>query len=117
MQHEPSGLLRNANRTSQLVRTDSVLSVCNQPKSAQPLVQTDRRIFKNRSDLYGKLLLFVLRFALPNLARGQKENFRRTAAGASDNAIRPTNRLQKTKRIIVIGEILNRVVKRLRKTD
>jgi len=54
----------------------------------------------------------VLRLALPNLARGQKENVFRTATGASDNAIRPTNRPHEIERMIVVGEILNRVVKR-----
>src|SRR6266542_4187515 len=38
MQHEPSGLLSDTNRAVQLIRTDSVFSVGNQPKGAQPLV-------------------------------------------------------------------------------
>ena len=56
-------------------------------------------------------------FALPNLARGQKGNVRRTTAGTFDNAIRPTNRLHKIERMIVVGEILNGVVERLRKRN
>ena len=117
MQHEPSGLLRNANRTAQLVRTDSVFRIGNQPKGGQPLIQRDRRILQNGSDLDGKLLLFVLRLAFPNLARGQKENVFGTTAGAFDNAIRPTNRLQKIERMIVVGKILNCIVERLRERD
>src|SRR5207248_6790739 len=44
---------------------------------------------------------------------GQKENVFRTATGTSDNAIRPTNRPHEIERMIVVGEILNRVMKRL----
>src|SRR6266571_179691 len=117
MQHKPSGLLRDANRTVQLIRTDSVLSVGNQPERAQPFVQSNRRIFKHSSDLYGKLLLFVLSLALPNLSRGQKENVFRTTARAFHNAIRPANRLHKVERVIGVGEILYRVMERRRKTD
>ena len=50
----------------------------------------------------------MLRLALPNLARGQKENVFRTATGASDNTIRPKNRPHEIERMIVVGEIVNR---------
>ena len=59
----------------------------------------------------------MLRLALPNLARGQKENVFRTTAGTFDNAVRPTNRLQKIERMIVVGKILNCIVERLRERD
>src|ERR1043166_5213754 len=115
MKHEPRAFLRDSNVLSQFVGTDAVFAIRYQPESAQPLIQSDRRIFEHGSDLDRELLFFVLRLALPNLARGQKENVLRATARAFDNAIRPTNRLQKIERMISLGEILNRFVERLRK--
>ena len=56
MEHEPSGLLGNADGFRDLIAADSVFAVGNHPSSGKPLVQRDRGIFKNRFGFDGKLL-------------------------------------------------------------
>src|ERR1044072_5586480 len=46
VKHEPRGLLRDSNRAVQFVGTDSVFGVSDEPESAQPFVQLNRRIFQ-----------------------------------------------------------------------
>src|ERR1039458_8897941 len=48
MQHEPSGLLRNAKITVNLVRGNPILAVNQHPEGRQPLLQGDRRILEDR---------------------------------------------------------------------
>src|ERR1700731_1656444 len=115
MQHEPSRFLCDADVFRQLVRTDAIFAVGDQPKSAEPFVDSDGRIFQNRSDLDRKLPLLMRVFAFPNPARGQKRNVRRSAGRAFYNAVRPANRLHKIQRPIIVREVLNRVVERLGK--
>ncbi len=57
VQHEPRRLLRNVQSPSQFVTADAVLVVGNRPDSDEPLIQSERTILKNGSDLEAKLLL------------------------------------------------------------
>jgi hypothetical protein len=54
MEHEPSGLLGNAESTMDFVATDTVLATDNQPRCGKPLLKRDRRIFKDGASLEGE---------------------------------------------------------------
>src|SRR5207237_4690407 len=110
MQQKPSGFLRDADGAMQLVGTDSVLSVGNQPKRTKPLVETDRRIFHDCPDLDRKLPFGVRVLALPNLARRKKGNVRRAASRTFHNAIRPAHEFNEGQRPNVVSEIADALV-------
>src|SRR5439155_26047610 len=65
MQHEPSGFLGHSQIAGNFVATDSVLAVGEHPRSSEPLVQSNRRILKDGSDLDGELALCMMAAALP----------------------------------------------------
>jgi hypothetical protein len=89
VQHEPRGLLGDANRAVDLPRANAVLAVGDQPQNGQPLVQTERRVLKDRPGLERELPLGMTGFALPSLARRIEVNGLRTA-GRARHAIGPT---------------------------
>ena len=91
MKHEPSGLLSDAKPTVDFPRRYAILAVRNEPHAGKPLVQTERRIFKNCSGLDGELALRVAATALPALLVCQEPNLRATAR-RTGNAVRPTLR-------------------------
>jgi hypothetical protein len=66
LQHEPSSLLRYLQIAGNLVTADSILAVRQHPHRAKPLIESDRRILKDRSDLSSELLFAVQ--ALPHHA-------------------------------------------------
>src|SRR5712691_2909854 len=66
MQHEPCGLLSDAEITRDFVAADAVLAVDEHPHRGQPLVETDRAVLENAADLDGEL--FLAASALPDLA-------------------------------------------------
>jgi hypothetical protein len=104
LQHEPRGLLRNTNRAMQFIRANAVLAVSGEPHGREPLVQTDRRIFKDRSDLGGKLLLWMCRAAFPDLRVLKERHLVRTAARAG-HTFRPANLLKELESVLWIAEI------------
>src|SRR5207249_453425 len=56
VKHEPRSFLRDADLPVNLVRADSILAVGYHPDRSKPLIKSNRRIFKNRSDLDGEFL-------------------------------------------------------------
>ena len=57
VQHEPCGLLSDSQSAADFVGADSVLAVGKHPSSSKPLVQGDRAILENGSDLDRELAL------------------------------------------------------------
>ena len=55
VKHEPCRFLSDAESAADFIGTDSVLAVGDHPHGDQPLVQRDRRILKDSSDLGGEL--------------------------------------------------------------
>jgi len=76
--------VRNADVTVNLVRRNTILAVSDHPDCEQPLVQTNRRVFKNRTGLNRKLTLSMSRFALKLLARGNERRVIAATHGAND---------------------------------
>jgi hypothetical protein len=62
MQHEPGGFLGHAKAASDLIRGHAILGIHNHPNSAEPLIQLDRTILKDGSDLHAVLFLAALTF-------------------------------------------------------
>jgi len=56
VQHEPCSLLGYLKCACDLVRTNSVLTVCQQPHCSKPLIETDGRILEDSSDFDAELL-------------------------------------------------------------
>src|ERR1700733_11339381 len=65
MQHEPCRFLSYPKCAVNLIGTDAVLAINEQPCRAQPLLQWNRRVFKYRASLERERWTLVLGIALP----------------------------------------------------
>src|ERR1035441_6639969 len=65
MQHEPRGLLSDADGTCNFVAADAVLAVTEHPDDNKPLLQRDGRILENGSHFGTELAVLVGALALP----------------------------------------------------
>ena len=88
LEHEPCGLLRDADSASDFVRADAVLRVGDHPHARQPLIQAERGVLENRAGLEGELSLRVTGLALPSVAGLVEIDRLRPALGALD-PVRP----------------------------
>lgn len=104
VQHEPRRLLSDTERPSKFVGRDAVLAVGDEPNSRKPLVEPERGILEDSSDLERELLLAAL--ALPNLAGGDERGVAMPATGADDLAIRPAEIQNEVERPIGIREVV-----------
>src|SRR5260370_30582320 len=69
MQNKPCGLLRNPKITGNLVGANTIAAIDQHPQSREPLVQRNRGILEDRSNLDGKLATALL--ALPAFLGGE----------------------------------------------
>ena len=106
LEHEPCGFLRYLHVAGDLVGTDAILAVRNQPDSRQPLIQADRRVFKDGPDLDGELLAALPVLTFPDSSAFQESNGFRIAVMAGD-AIGPTNRDQVAESVVSVREESN----------
>lgn len=111
--HEPSGLLRDADSAVDFVRTDAVLAVRHHPNCHEPLVQTEGRVLEDGSDLDAELTARVCALTLPLALIRQKGNVRASARRA-DDAVRPAAGNQVVKAVIRIREEYDCLLERLR---
>src|SRR6266542_556240 len=113
LQHEPRRLLSNTQTTVKLIRANSILAVSGQPHCRKPFVETDRRIFKDRSDLHRKLLFRMRVLALPQFRVFKKRHF----LGATMRTLHATRPAQSDKKLqthIGVREISDSFKKRFR---
>jgi hypothetical protein len=80
VKHEPCSLLCDLQISCDFIGTDSVFAIGNQPDGGKPLVQTERRILEDGSDLDRELSFRMFALALPQSAAWQKVDFRGPAA-------------------------------------
>src|SRR5262249_31355282 len=106
LQHEPRGLLRNANRARDLVAADAVLAVGTHPHRRQPLVEAEGAVFKDGSSLQGELALLVAGLALPSVARCHEVHLV-AAAGRAGDPVRPTASDKELPAVVGISEVLD----------
>ena len=112
LQHKPCRRLSNSNRLCEFITADAVFAVRQKPECDHPLIKSDRRIFHDRLDLDGELLLAGV--AEPEPARLNKRVLCRSTSRAKNVAIRPAQFLCKLKSAIRIGKIRNRFLQGFR---
>ncbi len=103
MEHEPCRLLSNVQVTRNFVRTDSVLAVCNHPHRHEPLVETDRAILEDGSDLDTELPTRVNLSALPHAASSEPDIL--ASASRTGYTARPSSHNQVIEAVVGIREI------------
>lgn len=113
MQHEPSRLLSDADRTGDLAGANAILAITDHPKGAHPFVESQRRILENRTDFERELLLASL--AEPHAAGADERMLLRAATGARNYAIRPAKVERILKAAVRIAEVNNRVLECVRR--
>ncbi len=104
LQHKPRGLLRHAKRAMQFVRANAIFAVGREPHGGKPLIQTNRRIFKDRPDLGGKLLLRMWGAAFPNLRVFKERHLVRITARTTHD-LWPADADKELKSVLWIAEI------------
>jgi hypothetical protein len=109
VQHEPRGLLSDAQIPMDLIGTDSVLAADQHPCGAQPLFERDRGVLENSTRLQGERRAGVLRVTLPNALLGEIGKFLRSATRALYDAIRPAQRSHEIAAMLEVGEPENRI--------
>jgi len=112
MKHEPSRLLRDADRPRNLIAGDAIPAISEHPDDHHPLIQSDRAILEDRPNLQAELLLAAI--ALPNAARLDKGVTLGTTARARNQTARPTIVERKLKGTVFIGEVNDGGLKSLR---
>ena len=110
VQHEPCGLLGDMDPARDLIGTDPVLRVADQPHSREPLVEADRRILEDGPDLDGELLARVLPAARPHAA-SLDEGYGLTTAGRAGHPVRPAQLDHEGERLVRVREVADRVHK------
>jgi hypothetical protein len=113
MQYEPSRLLSYSDSAGDLVRTNSIAAIGDHPNYHQPLVQSDWRVLKNRSNLGRELAFCMSAFALPLALIVQESNVFATASRAGHDAITPEKLAHVGQRVIRIAEIDHRILQSL----
>lgn len=112
VKHKPRRLLRNLQCASQFIRRYSVTIARNQPDRGKPLVQTDRRVLKDRPDLGRELLLALA--AVPTTVLRKVRDLRVSAAHpGARHAVWPANLDKEVMGNLRVSELLNRLQHRL----
>src|SRR6266508_1711392 len=102
--HVPRALLSDADCTVNLPRGRAVLAVREHPHRHEPLVERERRIFENGSDLHAELVAGVTRPALPDAAGGDEGDFL-AAAGRAHDAARPAAHCDVVQAVVRVSEV------------
>jgi len=105
MRYEPSSLLCHAKIACQFATTDSVLAVHNKPQCRKPLVQSERRIFKDGSCFQRECRLLVTCVALPHSRLGQVRDLLSATARTVHFPVRPAKLYHQGATVLVIREV------------
>lgn len=108
---EPSGFLSDPKSAVDFIGADTVLGSTYHPDGRKPLVEADRGIFHQGSELDRKHLLALFVLALPRSASRNECVLVRATARASD-PIRPAKRDHKAQRVVRIVEVYDCLLKR-----
>ena len=105
MEHEPCGLLSDAESAAHFIRANAVLAIRNHPNGDKPLVQTNRRILKDGPDLDRELPMMVDGLALPLVLILEEDHVFPATSGAGYNAIRPAQLDHEVEAVVRVGEV------------
>jgi hypothetical protein len=114
LKHEPRGLLRDANRAVQFPGRDAILAVGDHPDGREPLVESERRVLKDRPGLQRELPVRVPGLALPTVA-GRVEVDGLGPARRAGDAVRPATGHHVLPAVVGAGEVLDGGTQGLRK--
>ena len=103
LKHEPRRLLSNSKSAVNLHTRDTVLAIDKHPESDHPLIESERRILKDRVDLERELLITAA--TEPEFARLDEVVFLRATTRTMDVAIRPAKANGVLEGTVRIGEI------------
>jgi hypothetical protein len=112
--HEPRGLLGHTQSPSDFVGADAVLGIGEKPNSGKPLIQSKRRVLKDRPHLDRELL--TADAALPDTPSLEEHRVFGVTVGAGDT-LRPAKELKELERDIGISEVGHRFAESLRGTN
>ena len=115
MIHEPRGFLRDFQIAGDLVTADAVLAVHNEPHSAEPFIEADRRILENRSNLERKLAARMRVGATPDASARHISDLFGLTIRALHLVVRPANFDHEFLAVLEIAEINDRALKRFRR--
>ena len=104
MKHKPRGFLRDADFAHNFIGADAVLTVGNHPDSGKPLIEADRRVFKDGPNLDAEFLLRVLCMALPQPRIFEERNLVRSTM-RTGYAIRPAKLGHESEANVGVGEV------------
>lgn len=102
--HEPRRLLRDPEGAGHFVGRNPVLVVHDHPDGGEPLVEADRRIFKDGADLDGELAALVRLPALPAALVAEERDVP-TPAHRTGDTVRPAELSEEVQADIGIAEV------------
>jgi hypothetical protein len=108
MEHEPCGLLSDANRPVKLPRANPILIVYDQPDRRKPFVQSERRVLEYCSGLQAELRTIVLAVAFPYARFVEIDDMAGIAARTAHNTVWPAKLNHEFAAIVVVFEVDNR---------
>ena len=112
MEHEPCGLLSDAESAGHFVGTDAVFAVGNHPHCDEPLVERQRGILKDSPDLHRELFASVQALAFPHAASGDEAHVS-AATGGAFNAIGPAPRNHELEAVVGVSEVYDGLLESL----
>lgn len=107
MEHEPCGLLSQAEVSRDLVTADAILAVRHEPHGREPLTQWNRRLIEYSADFDRKLFPAFRRAALPNPTSLEEHGFLGCAVRTL-HAIGPAFARKIVQSVVRIVEVNNR---------
>lgn len=113
VKHEPCRLLSDTQRACNLAGANAVLAIADNPERTHPLIESERRILKDRANF--KRELFLAALAVPQFARLYKGVLIRATAWASNYAIRKAESLSVLKGTVRIREVNDGLLKCMRR--
>src|SRR5438132_13476325 len=111
MQHKPSRLLSDAQRTMQFIATDSVFAVHHEPHSRKPLLKGNRRVLEHSADFERELLLWMIAIAAIQPSLFEIGNFVGIAIGAADFPVKPAHGNHELTAVFKVQEELDGLLK------
>jgi hypothetical protein len=118
VEHKPSGFLSDIKSAGNFARANTIFAIEDQPHCGQPLIQAERRLFKNGADLNRELPLRMPRAALPAELILEKADFL-GAASRAHNAVFPLSPTSDeiVQAVLLIGEMQDCFLQALRLFD